>query len=132
MIFGKKKEKQEPAPKTETSTPKQKPVVDNPFKNLGDLAKDFKLEQQAKMERKQPRQVEKPRTVAPVFAEKVQREVNRDQGVPRSTGRLSVYQEKNPLKSSKPVVHSVIPSTKDELVRSIIFAELLAPPKSKR
>ncbi|MEK4486513.1 hypothetical protein MHH81_13110 [Psychrobacillus sp. FSL H8-0484] len=136
-LFGKKKQEQKPAPKPFTATPQRKPIADNPFKNLGDLAKEFKREQQAEMERKRPvlkeKPVAKPVVIAPNTVERPQREVSRDQGVARTSGRLSVHQEnKASLNSGKPIVHSILPNTKDELVRAIIFSEILAPPKSKR
>ena len=63
----------------------------------------------------------------------MERAQKRDQGVARSTGRLSVFQEKTPERqAAKPLVNSVIPSSKEELIKSIIFSEILAPPKSKR
>lgn len=130
-LFGRKKQDQKTAPKPVKRAPEQKPIADNPFKNLGELAKEFKQVQQAELERRKP--VLKAEPAAPVIVKKVQREVNRDQGVPRSPGRLSVYQgNTRNLNDSKPVIQSVLPDTKEELIRAIILSEILAPPKSKR
>jgi len=130
-LLGKKKPEQKNAPKPVKKVSPQKPFAENPFKNLGELAKEFKQEQQAELERRTT--VPKPEPVRPVKAEKVQREVNRDQGTPRSSGRLSVHQGNKPaLPATKPMVASVLPETKDDLVRAIVLSEILAPPKSKR
>lgn len=130
-LFGKKKTDQKNAPKPVQKAPPQKPFAENPFKNLGELAKEFKQEQQAEIERRTI--VPKPEPVQPVKVEKVQREVHRDQGAPRSSGRLSVHQGNKPtLHATKPAMASVLPETKDELVRAIVLSEILAPPKSKR
>lgn len=130
-LFGKKKQEQKKIPKPVNRAPVQKPIADNPFKNLGELAKEFKQVQQAELERRKP--VLKAESAAPVIVEKVQREINRDQGAPRSPGRLSVHQgNTRNLSDSKPVIQSVLPDTKEELIRSIILSEILAPPKSKR
>lgn len=130
-LFGKKKPEQKNAPKPVKKVSPQKPFAENPFKNLGELAKEFKQEQQAGLERRTT--APKPEPVRPVKVERVQREVNRDQGAPRSSGRLSVHQENKPaLHVTKPAIARVLPDTKDELVRAIVLSEILAPPKSKR
>ncbi|TQR10616.1 hypothetical protein [Psychrobacillus soli] len=130
-LFGKKKPEQKNAPKQVKKVSPQKPFAENPFKNLGELAKEFKQQQQAELERRMPVMKEEPVVAVPV--EKAQREVSRNQGVPRSSGRLSVYQGNRPdVNATKPVIAGVLPETKDELVRAIILSEILAPPKSKR
>ncbi|MFJ7826832.1 hypothetical protein [Psychrobacillus sp. NPDC096623] len=112
------------------STPTRKTVSENPFKELGDFAKQFTSERQQEMKVKPPvvKEIE-----VPVKVKKMEREVKRDQGVSRGPGRLSAHQEKatERLKSS-PVVNNLLPSNEDELIRAIIFSEILAPPKSKR
>jgi hypothetical protein len=132
-LFGKKKQKENPTkvPKPVNKVPEIKPFVENPFKNLGELAKEFKQEQQTKIERRTTDIKTEP--VNPIKEEKAQREVSRDQGVPRASGRLSVYQgNRLDVNAAKPMMASVLPETKDELVRAIILSEILAPPKSKR
>ncbi|MDI2588163.1 hypothetical protein OR571_13815 [Psychrobacillus sp. NEAU-3TGS] len=130
-LFGKKKPEPKNAPKPVKKYSQQKPFVENPFKNLGELAKEFKQEQQAKIERRPTDS--KPEPVKPMTVEKVQREVSRDQGAQRSSGRLSVHQGNRPVvNTAKPVMASVLPETKDELIRAIVLSEILAPPKSKR
>ncbi|MFJ8063051.1 hypothetical protein ACIQYS_00255 [Psychrobacillus sp. NPDC096426] len=130
-MFGKKKQDQKNVPKPVKKVSSQKPFADNPFKNLGELAKEFKQEQQAELERRIPVMKKEPVVIVPV--ENVQREVNRDQGVPRSSGRLSVHQGNRAIvNATKPMMASVLPETKDDLVRAIILSEILAPPKSKR
>lgn len=105
-----------------------KPFTENPFKNLGDFAKDFMEEQKQQLDRKTPI-VKK----TPVVFEKVEREVSRDQGTPRSTGRLSIHNTNRlEKKESKPKITHILPSSQEELVRAIVFSEILAPPKSKR
>ena len=109
------------------STPMRKTVSENPFKELGDFAKQFTSERQQERKTKPPVVKE-----APVVA-KMEREHKRDQGVARTSGRLSTHQENAPLRpKSTPVVSSILPSNEDELIRAIIFSEVLAPPKSKR
>ena len=135
-LFGRKKQEEKPAPKPAQpniqGAPQQKPVAQNPFKSLGDLAKEFQQEQQTKMERKPLSVPKEIRVDAPPVIEKVGREIGRDQGVPRSTGRLSVHQvsQRNAAKNS--VVQNIMPDTKEELMRAIVLSEILAPPKSKR
>lgn len=135
-LFGRKKQEEKPASKPTQPNiqraPQQKPVAQNPFKSLGDLAKEFQQEQQTKMERKPLSVPKEIRVDAPPVIEKVGREVGRDQGVPRSTGRLSVHQvsQRNAAKNS--VVQNIMPDTKEELMRAIVLSEILAPPKSKR
>lgn len=123
-LVGKKK-KPEQKPVKQTQQP-MKPEKDNPFKDLGDFAKDFMDEQKKQLDRKSP-EVKK----APVLVEKVEREVTRNQGKPRSTGRLSVHQENKEQKVSRPDIN-IIPNSKDDLVKAIVFSEILAPPKSRR
>ncbi|WP_298472864.1 hypothetical protein [Psychrobacillus sp. FSL K6-4046] len=140
-LFGRKKPEEKPAPKpaprNTQNAPQQKPVNPNPFKSLGDLAKEFQQEQQqARPERKQTPRKQAPKQVvqaaAPPIVEKVGREVGRDQGVPRSTGRLSVHQVGPTNITKKSVVQEIMPDTKEELMRAIVLSEILAPPKSKR
>ncbi|MEI4769503.1 hypothetical protein WAX74_07570 [Psychrobacillus sp. FJAT-51614] len=123
LVGKKKKTDQKPVKQTQQQ---MKPVKDNPFKDLGDFAKDFMDEQKKQLNRKSP-EVKK----APIPVERVEREVMRDQGKPRSTGRLSVHQEKKEKKVSQPNIN-VIPNSKDDLVKAIVFSEILAPPKSRR
>ncbi|WP_391201966.1 hypothetical protein [Psychrobacillus sp. L4] len=105
-----------------------KPFVENPFKDLGDFAKDFMEEHKQQLNREKPI-VKK----APVVVEKLERVVSRDQGTPRSSGRLSIHQVNKVEKQvSKPIITHILPSSQDELVRAIVFSEILAPPKSKR
>ncbi|QUG42149.1 hypothetical protein KD050_02290 [Psychrobacillus sp. INOP01] len=109
-------------------TPMRKTVSENPFKELGDFAKQFTSERQQEMKTKPPIVKE-----VPVIAEKQEREVKRNQGVARTSGRLSTHQENAPLRQvSTPVVNTILPSNEDELIKGIIFSEILAPPKSKR
>ncbi|NME04295.1 hypothetical protein [Psychrobacillus sp. BL-248-WT-3] len=140
-LFGRKKPDEKPAPKPAPrniqTAPQQKPVEQNPFKSLGDLAKEFQQEQQqARPERKQTPRKQAPRQVVqaevPPVIQKAGREAGRDQGVPRSTGRLSVHQVIPTNATKKSVVHNIMPDTKEELMRAIVLSEILAPPKSKR
>ncbi|WP_427137057.1 hypothetical protein [Psychrobacillus psychrodurans] len=109
------------------STPMRKTVSENPFKELGDFAKQFTSERQQEMKTKPPIVKE-----VPVKVEKMEREVKRDQGVARSSGRLSTHQKNVSVTIPTPVVDSLIPSSQDDLIKGIIFSEILAPPKSKR
>jgi len=128
LFKNKKPSEKEPANKRTNSAPQGKPISQNPFKDLADFAKEFKKDQQ--MEKKEVPPVVKD---IPVVQERMERAQKRNQGEARSTGRLSVNHTKTPEHlTSKPVVNSVIPSSKEELIKSIIFAEVLAPPKSKR
>ncbi|MEK3981155.1 hypothetical protein MKY37_19270 [Psychrobacillus sp. FSL K6-2836] len=108
------------------SKPMRKTISENPFKELGDFAKQFTSERQQEMKTKSPIVKEVP------VVKKMEREVKRDQGVARSSGRLSTHQNNIPVTVSTPVVDSIIPSSQDELIKGIIFSEILAPPKSKR
>ena len=126
------KSKKEPDKKTVekpvNSTPMRKTVSENPFKELGDFAKQFTGERQQERKTKPPVVKE-----VPVKAEKMEREVKRNQGAARTSGRLSTHQENAPLRQTPTSVgKTLLPSNKDELIRAIIFSEILAPPKSKR
>lgn len=125
------KSKKEPDKKTVENpvnrTPMRKTISENPFKDLGDFAKQFTSERQQEMKTKPPIVKE-----VPVKAEKMGREVKRNQGVARTSSRLSTHQENASLQESTPVVSSILPSNEDELIKAIIFSEILAPPKSKR
>lgn len=127
------KNKKEPDKKTVEkpidSAPMRKPVSENPFKELGDFTKQFTSEKQQEMKAKPP--VVKPKEV-PVNAKKVEREVKRNQGVARAPGRLSAHQDNAQKLTTTPVVNNLLPSNEDELIKAIIFSEILAPPKSKR
>lgn len=145
-LFGRKKQDENPAPKPAPrniqTAPQQKPVAQNPFKSLGDLAKEFQQEQQqqqARPERKQTSRKQAPRKqvvqaeVLPPVIQNTGREAGRDQGVPRSSGRLSVHQVIPTTNvTKKTLVHNIMPDTKEELMRAIVLSEILAPPKSKR
>ena len=128
VFFNKKKEPdKKTVEKPVNSTPTRKTVSENPFKELGDFAKQFTNERQQGKKTKPPVVSERP------IVEKVEREVKRNQGVARTSGRLSAHQEIAPLlQTTTPVVNSMLPSSEDELIRAIIFSEILAPPKSKR
>ena len=127
LFKGKKKTDKSTVDIPVKSTPMRKTVSENPFKNLGDFAKQFTGEQQ-EMKTKPPVVKELPLKV-----EKNERELKRDQGSARSTGRLSAHQQKVPVNQvSTQEVSSLIPSTQDDFIKGIIFSEVLAPPKSKR
>lgn len=128
VFFNKKKEPDKKAvEKPVNSAPSRKTVSENPFKELGDFAKQFTNERQQEKKTKPPVVREVP------VVEKMEREVKRNQGVARTSGRLSTHQESAPLRpETTPVVNSMLPSSEDELIRAIIFSEILAPPKSKR
>ena len=127
VFFNKKKEPdKKTVEKPVNSTPSRKTVSENPFKELGDFAKQFTNERQQERKTKPPVVKE-----APVVA-KMEREHKRDQGVARTSGRLSTHQESAPLRPETTPVNSMLPSSEDELIRAIIFSEILAPPKSKR
>lgn len=126
LFFKKKEPEKKTVEKPVNRTPMRKTVSENPFKELGDFAKQFTSERQQDMKTKPPIVKEVP------VVEKLEREVKRDQGVARSSGRLSTHQKNIPVTVSTPVVDSLIPSSQDELIKGIIFSEILAPPKSKR
>lgn len=120
-----------------------KPFTEKPFNGLEDLAKAFFEEKKEGMDRKPPvvkkapvvtQKVERKseRTVERHSKEIVERDIKRDQGVPRSSGRLSVYQAEKPRQAVEPVLNSILPDTKEELMRAIVLSEILALPKSKR
>lgn len=109
-----------------------KPITENPFKNLGDFAKEIMAEQKQLMETK-PSVAKKVPVQTDKQVVKKEREVNRDQGIPRTSGRLSVHQiDKQEQIVSQPNVSDILPRSQDDLVRAIVFSEILAPPKSKR
>ncbi len=127
VFFNKKKEPdKKTVEKPVNSTPTRKTVSENPFKELGDFAKQFTNERQQEKKTKPPVVREVP------VVEKMEREVKRNQGVARTSGRLSTHQESAPLLPEITPVSSMLPSSEDELIRAIIFSEILAPPKSKR
>lgn len=127
VFFNKKKEPDKnTVEKPVNSTPTRKTVSENPFKELGDFAKQFTNERQQEKKIKPPVVREVP------VMEKMEREVKRNQGVARTSGRLSTHQESAPLLPEITPVNSMLPSSEDELIRAIIFSEILAPPKSKR
>lgn len=127
VFFNKKKEPdKKTVEKPVNSTPSRKTVSENPFKELGDFAKQFTNERQQEKKIKPPVVREVP------VVEKMEREVKRNQGVARTSGRLSTHQESAPLRPETTPVNSMLPSSEDELIRAIIFSEILAPPKSKR
>lgn len=127
VFFNKKKEPdKKTVEKPVNSTPSRKTVSENPFKELGDFAKQFTNERQQENKTKPPVVREVP------IVEKMVREVKRNQGVARTSGRLSTHQESAPLRPETTPVNSMLPSSEDELIRAIIFSEILAPPKSKR
>lgn len=127
VFFNKKKEPdKKTVEKPVNSTPSRKTVSENPFKELGDFAKQFTNERQQEKKTKPPVVREVP------IVEKMVREVKRNQGVARTSGRLSTHQESAPLRPETTPVNSMLPSSEDELIRAIIFSEILAPPKSKR
>lgn len=127
VFFNKKKEPdKKTVEKPVNSNPSRKTVSENPFKELGDFAKQFTNERQQEKKTKPPVVREVP------VVEKMEREVKRNQGVARTSGRLSTHQESAPLRPETTPVNSMLPSSEDELIRAIIFSEILAPPKSKR
>lgn len=139
-LFKKNKNSEQPAKKRVQEV---KPFTERPFNGLEDLAKAFFEEKKEGMDRKPPLVNKAPvvtqkmerkseRTVERHSKEIVERDIKRDQGVPRSTGRLSVYQAEKPRQSVEPMLNSILPDTKEELMRAIVLSEILALPKSKR
>lgn len=140
-LFGKKKEPEKTTKPINRPQQQQRPVNQNPFKNLGELAKEFQQQQQTQMEQRQPKREQQPRTSPVVVAERqesqlpdrtISRTIDRDIA-PKTHGRLSVHQGAPSEKTrEKPVINNIVPTTEEELVRAIIFTEILGPPKSKR
>jgi len=142
-FFGKKKEPENKTPKPINRPQQQGPVNQNPFKNLGDLAREFQQQQQSQMEQKEvkrdipaPKPFPSPVQVKERGQQLPDHTISRtiDHSTPAVTkGRLSVHQSNSPHPiKEKPVIKNVLPSTEEDLLRGIIFSEILGPPKSKR
>lgn len=118
----KKNVKEKPKQNRPTTT-----AAENPFKNLGDFAKDFMDDQRRQME-KQPPVIES----APLPSKKEAKEVQEPKKVTSRPGRLSVHND--PKKEVVRVERDreLIPTSKEELIRAVVFSEILAPPKSRR
>ena len=142
-FFGKKNEPEKKTSKPINRPQQQGPVNQNPFKNLGELAKEFQQQQQSQMEQRElqrdkpapiPKQV--PSKPSVKVQEIPDRTISRtiDHSKPaEGKGRLSIHQDNTRLKTKeKPALKNVLPNTEDELLRGIIFSEILGPPKSKR
>lgn len=123
-LLGKKKPgKEKPKQNRPTTT-----VTENPFKNLGDFAKDFMEDQRRQMENQPP--VIQPAAL-PIEKEEVQ-QVREPKKVTPRPGRLSVHNEQKKVKVQVEKDSSFIPTSKEDLLRAVVFSEILAPPKSRR
>lgn len=114
----------------------------NPKKRLEDYAKEIFGEFQNVDEDRPIRRQPQPTPVAPqpVRSTMVEKQTHKERPkkvvveVPKekSTGRFSTHNKK----PNQPVVkvknHSLLPQDDQELLRAIIFSEVIGPPKSKR
>lgn len=123
-LFGMKKTgKEKPKQTRQTTT-----VSENPFKNLGDFTKDFMEDQRRQMENQPP--VIKPAPL-PIEKEEVQ-PVREPKKVTPRPGRLSIHNEQKKDKLLVEKESNLIPTSKEDLLRAVVFSEILAPPKSRR
>ena len=139
----KKQPSQEEAAKPYTAQQSQ-PEDQGPVKKLKDMYKEIQREMQEESQRQQPAADSRPMSVPPrsLKAEPLPKSVEisvSPKSESRSGSRPSSKRSsrKNPTrnvrkKHSELQVESIIPKSKDDLIKGIIFSEIYGPPKSRR
>ena len=150
MLF--KGKKPEEAPKTQKKQPTAQTGSQTPMRKLKEMSQEMYKELQREFQTEidePPSRQSSERTPAPVVTLPAQerkserRETSRPVPVREEKaqtrvsnrephrGRLSVHQ--GSLVTQKPVEHNeLIPQTQQDLIKGIIFSEILGPPKSKQ
>ncbi|HEX5564614.1 MAG TPA: hypothetical protein VFX34_06615 [Sporosarcina sp.] len=150
MLF--KGKKPEEAPKTQRRQPNAQTGAPDPMRKLKEMTqemyKEIQREFQTEIDEPPSRQSSRPESAQtlslPQKAKEmerrdrtrefpVQKETKQERSSKREThrGRLSVHQGSLVLK--EPVEnHEMIPTNEQDLIKGIIFSEILGPPKSKQ
>lgn len=130
---GKKKVSEEKKQPTKPFTA-EKTEHDNPIKKLKEMSREIykEIQQEFEVEEKPASQpVKKRREVA------VEVKVDEPIRQPRVKTRVAITEERqrneNAAKQKQPTVSKqLVPTTSDEIMKGIIFSEIIGPPKSKR
>lgn len=139
LLSGRKKSKtsQEEEAKPFTAQQRQ-PEQEGPVKKLKDMYKEIQQEMQQESQRQQPTadsrpmSVPTPRVQAEALPKSVEISVSSKS---RARSRQSTRRHSNRVvrkEQSKLQVESIIPKSKDDLIKGVIFSEIYGPPKSKR
>ncbi|GEN84345.1 hypothetical protein SLU01_26570 [Sporosarcina luteola] len=150
MLFKGKKTGE--APKTETKRPPAQTEVPDPLRKLKEMSqemykeiqREFQTEIEEPPSRQSPPVTQAPVVTVPRETPKVDRpetsrqtrptkEKKQDRSSAREThrGRLSAHQGK-PVWEKPVENHELIPRSDQDLIKGIIFSEILGPPKSKQ
>ncbi|KXH87403.1 hypothetical protein [Sporosarcina sp. HYO08] len=141
LFKGKGKKEQAPqkgAPKPFTAS------SDDTFKKLKEMSKEMMREMQQEVKReKEPPSRQTPPIVSPekpklqrkpVKAEQIGERKNQREKSQREShrGRLSAHGGQIEQPTAFTTENHLLPKTEDDLLKGIIFSEILSPPKSKR
>jgi len=155
LFRGKKEEPDKKRPSTDKSKPfTASSGQPDPFKKLKEMSQEMYKEiqrefqetpaeppsRQTPIETSRPAVTERPtkmpshtQSVSPVAAQAKRERSQRDMSQ-REThrGRLSAHGAKHVWKPTAANHHEMIPKDQEDLVKGIIFSEILGPPKAKR
>lgn len=136
-LFNSSKKKQQPnerkEPKPFTAGQKEQ---DNPIKKLKEMSRDLYKEIQKEFETEQQQAKPQPQRTMPKKDVVKKVEVKKkEEGTPHVTlaekrKTKEAVQRKVPIKQKKK--KALVPTSSDDMMKGIIFSEIIGPPKSKR
>lgn len=145
---GKKKAPEEQKRQQSKPFTSGKPEQDNPIKKLKEMSRDLykEIQQEFEQEQEKPQQrpveIPKQRVQQQVDVTKVEAPKREERVYTRSTEpserqqeavrRQARQAEKRQNKQSAVASNQLVPTTSDEIMKGIIFSEIIGPPKSKR
>ncbi|MDS9471026.1 hypothetical protein [Sporosarcina pasteurii] len=138
-LFSGKKKSSEEDRRSKPFTPESK-EQDNPIKKLKEMSKDIYKEIQQEMEQETKKVEHRPVAIPGESLRKVeeqraevqkQKTISSDSGRRREARRDKVKrQSKN--KQTNVENRDLVPSSSDDIMKGIIFSEIIGPPKSRR
>lgn len=145
FLSGRKKKDPSQQEEAKPFTAQQRqPEQEGPVKKLKEMYKEIQQEMQQENQRQQPAADSRPMTVPspreqieslpksveiPVSSKREARGGSRSRGRQSTRGQSTRIVKKE---ESKLQVESIIPKSKDDLIKGVIFSEIYGPPKSKR
>ena len=145
FLSGRKKKDPSQQEEAKPFTAQQRqPEQEGPVKKLKEMYKEIQQEMQQENQRQQPAADSRPMSVPPprAQAESLPQSVvipvsskSEGRGGSRANSRQSTRGQSSRIvqkEQSKLQVESIIPKSKDDLIKGVIFSEIYGPPKSKR
>lgn len=129
---GKKPSEDERQPKPSTAQRKEQ---DNPLKKLKEMSRDLYKEIQQELEQETKKTEQRPVVIPKTVVQKVEAKAEPIKPIEKKrrveTHRDEVKRQKV-RKPSKVANASIVPKSSDDIMKGIIFSEIIGPPKSRR